>query len=178
METALDLWRNDVRVTAIHRRGAIKETVKYWMKPDFENRVSEGSIDFRHTAVVREFGQDADGSRWVGLETRGGVETVPVDATYVLIGYEPDTELARGCGVDFDVETLVPSFDPKTCESNVPGLYLAGTVQVGRDIGRLFIENSRVHADRVVAHLVSKRAGENRVTRPPPGMGLASRKES
>jgi thioredoxin reductase (NADPH) len=157
LETALDLWRNHVQVTVIHRRDTVKDTVKYWMKPDFENRVAEGAIDFHHGSTVRTFGQSSDGLRWLDLETPAGAKRVAVDAAYVLVGYEPDIELARNCGVTFDSETLVPVFDSETCESNVPGLYLAGTVQVGRDIGKLFIENSRVHADRVVEHVASIR---------------------
>ncbi len=157
VEAALDLWRNHVQVTVIHRRPAVKDTVKYWMKPDFENRVAEGSIEFRHSSAVVEFGQRPGGARWVDLETPADAERVPVDAAYVLIGYEPDIGLARSCGVTFEAETLVPAFDPETCESNVPGLYLAGTVQVGRDIGKLFIENSRVHADRLVEQVAMRK---------------------
>ncbi len=155
VEAALDLWRNHVRVTVIHRGGAVKETVKYWMKPDFENRVAEGSIGARLNATVGRFEDEAGHGGRVVVETPAGPESLGVDAAYVLIGYEPDIGLAQGCGVSFDPETLVPTFDPATCESNVPGLYLAGTIQVGRDIGKLFIENSRVHADRVVAHVAS-----------------------
>ncbi|MCP4201348.1 MAG: NAD(P)-binding domain-containing protein [bacterium] len=157
LEAALDLWRNHVRVTVIHRGDSVKDTVKYWLKPDFENRVAEGSIEFRPSSIVRAFEQGGDGSRSLELETPAGVESLAVDAAYVLIGYEPDTGLARQCGVTFAEETLVPTFDRESCESNVEGLYLAGTIQAGRDIGTLFIENSRVHADRIVEHVVSRR---------------------
>ncbi len=155
LEAALDLWRNHVRVTVIHRRDSVKDTVKYWLKPDFENRVAEGSIEFWQSSTVHSFGQRSHGSRTVELQTPVGKRSLAVDAAYVLVGYEPDVEIALDCGVEVDADTLVPSFDPATCESNVPGLYLAGTIQVGRDIGKLFIENSRVHADRVVEHVAS-----------------------
>ncbi|MFQ5525365.1 MAG: NAD(P)-binding domain-containing protein [Thermoanaerobaculia bacterium] len=155
VEAALELWRNHVRVTVVHRRPRIKATVKYWLEPDFENRVAEGSIEALFGATVRSFAEEPEGRR-IELESDSGRSSLPVDAAYVLIGYEPDTALARECGVAFDPETLVPAFDPHTCESNVPGLFLAGTVQVGRDIGKLFIENSRVHADRIVAEVASR----------------------
>ncbi len=71
----------------------------------------------------------------------------------MLIGYLPDAELERRCGITVDPRTLVPEFDPATCESNVPGLYVCGTLQAGRDTGRIFIENSREHAPKIVSHL-------------------------
>jgi thioredoxin reductase (NADPH) len=151
VETALDLWRNHVRVTLVHRGSAVKETVKYWLKPDLENRITEGSIEARFETTVQEFGE-----RSVLLSTPRGPESLEVDAAYVLIGYEPDVELERRCGIEIEPESLVPVFDPESCESNVPGLYIAGTLQSGRDLGKIFIENSRVHADRIVDHLVSR----------------------
>ena len=157
LEAALDLWRNHVRVTVVHRGAAVKDTVKYWIKPDFENRVSEGSIEVCYESTVSAFVETPEAERRVELHRPSGLPVLAVDAVYVLVGYEPDTEIARGCGVAFDPETLVPVFDRQTCESDVPGLYLAGTVQVGRDIGKLFIENSRVHADRIVEHVASTR---------------------
>lgn len=164
LEAALQLVRNHVRVTVVHRGAEVKETVKYWLKPDFLNRVAEGTIEARFQTCVKGFGEPAHGKRRLELETDSGTEELEVDAAYVLIGYEPDTALARDCGVAFEPESLVPVFDPDSCESNVPGLYLAGTIQVGRDIGKLFIENSRVHADRIVAHLAAGRRPEGRRT--------------
>jgi thioredoxin reductase (NADPH) len=79
---------------------------------------------------------------------------VPIDVAYVLIGYHPDAELQRRAGIDIEPDSLIPTFDPETCESNVPGLYVAGTVQAGRFTDRIFIENSRDHGARIVDHLV------------------------
>jgi thioredoxin reductase (NADPH) len=148
LEAALDLWRNHVRVTVVHRRSEVKKTVKYWLRPDFENRVREGAIEARFDSKVESF-ED----RSIRLQTSGGREDLKVDAVYVLIGYEADAPLMRRCGVEVDDETLEPSCAPDSCESNVPGLYVAGTLQAGRDLGRIFIENSRVHADRIVDHV-------------------------
>jgi thioredoxin reductase (NADPH) len=157
VEAALDLWRNHVRVTLVHRGAAVKDTVKYWLKPDLENRIEEGSIQARFETTVQEFSD-----RSVVLSTPRGPESLEIEAAYVLIGYEPDVELERRCGVEIEPESLVPVFDPESCESNVPGLYIAGTLQSGSDIGRIFIENSRVHADRIVDHLVSRLRSQGR----------------
>jgi thioredoxin reductase (NADPH) len=151
-EAALDLWRNGARVTIVHRGPALKPGVKYWLKPDLENRIEEGSIRGLWGSVVRAFRPDG----LVEVETPAGPVPLPAQAAYVLIGYLPDADFERRCGVEVDPETLVPRFDPETCESNVPGLYVAGTLQAGRATDRIFIENSRDHAPKIVAHLLQR----------------------
>ena len=148
-EAALDLWRNGARVSIVHRGPHVKPGVKYWLKPDIENRIAEGSIPAHFRTVVRAF-RDGEG---VEVEGPGGVEILPAQAAYVLIGYLPDADFERRCGVEIDPETLIPTYDPETCESNVPGLYIAGTLQAGRWTDRIFIENSRDHGPRIVEHL-------------------------
>lgn len=148
-EAALDLWRNGARVSIVHRGPHVKPGVKYWLKPDIENRIAEGSIPARFRTVVRAF-RDGEG---VEVEGPGGVEVLPAQAAYVLIGYLPDADFEQRCGVEIDPETLIPAYDPETCESNVPGLYIAGTLQAGRWTDRIFIENSRDHGPRIVEHL-------------------------
>lgn len=158
-KTALDLWRNDAIVTLVHRRPAVKESVKYWIRPDLENRIAEGSIATRFESCVVAF-EDAtadDPERRVVIEPWGGGaagrEALAADAVYVQVGYTPDVEIQRRAGVEVDPGTLIPAFDPETCESNVPGLYIAGTLQAGRFTDRIFIENSRDHGELVVSHL-------------------------
>lgn len=158
-EAALELWRNDVDVTLVHRRATIKETVKYWVKPDLENRIEEGSIDARFESQVKAF--RPEGVEIVHSPT-GRTEIVPAEAAYVLIGYHPDVGFARRCGIEIDPESLRPTFDPETCESNVPGLYAAGTLQAGRYTGQIFIENTRDHGEKIVGHLVSRWRGTGR----------------
>lgn len=150
-EAAVDLWRNGARVTLVHRREQVKAGVKYWLKPDVENRIAEGSIRARFRSVVRAFGHES-----VEIETPEGEESLPAQAAFVLIGYVPDAGFQRRAGIEVDPETLVPSFDPETCETNVPGLYVAGTIQAGRNIDRIFIENSREHGPKIVRHLRSR----------------------
>lgn len=155
-ETALDLWRHGAKVTLVHRGGAIKSTVKYWLAPDLGNRIAEGSIAAHFFTQVNAFEDDGR----VLLAGADGELELKVDAAYVLIGYDPETELARSAGVFFEEAEQIPHFDPESCESNVPGLYIAGTLQAGRHTNRLFIENTRDHALKVVRHLQSKRKQE------------------
>jgi thioredoxin reductase (NADPH) len=157
-EAALDLWRNNVAVTMVVRKGDLKPTVKYWLKPDTKNRIAEGSIAGRFDTAVESFRRSGPGNGGEVVVRHGGErEAIRADAAYVLIGYLPDAAFERRCGIEVDPETLVPAHDPSTCESNVPGLYIAGTLQSGRDTGRIFIENSRAHAPKIVRHLLASR---------------------
>lgn len=154
-EAAVDLWRNGARVTLVHRGPHLKPGVKYWLKPDVENRIEEGSITAHFHSLVRAFHEDEQGRR-VEIQTPNGTEALPAHAAFVLIGYEPDADFERRCGIEIDPETLIPVFDPETCESNVPGLYVAGTLQAGAATDRIFIENSRDHGPKIVQHLVGR----------------------
>lgn len=153
-ETALDLWRHGARVTLAHR-GAGFGSVKYWILPDIENRIREGSIAaLWNTAVER-----IDGST-VTLRGADGVErTIANDAVYAMIGYRPDATLFEACGLAFDRETLVPAFDAQTLESSVPNLFIAGSVACGCRTWEIFIENGKEHAARVVAEIDRRRSG-------------------
>ena len=154
-EAALELWRNGAAsVTMVVRRAELKPSVKYWVKPDVENRIVEGSIDALYESEVEAFGEQV-----VRVRTAVGLRELPADAAYVLIGYDTDAALLARCGVEVDPETLVPAFDEGSCETNVPGLYVAGAVQSGRDTNRIFIDNSRDHGARIVRHLLEERLG-------------------
>jgi thioredoxin reductase (NADPH) len=151
-EAALELWRNGARVTLVHRQDQLKPTLKYWVRPDIENRIREGSIAARMACAVTGFGNH-------DVELRhadGSLESLPVDAAYVLVGYLPEVRLLVEAGVAVDPETLVPAVDGESCESNVPGLYIAGTLQAGRDTHRIFIENSRGHAVAIARHVAAR----------------------
>ncbi|HEY0782002.1 MAG TPA: YpdA family putative bacillithiol disulfide reductase [Thermoanaerobaculia bacterium] len=155
-EAALDLWRNGARVTLVHRGTQVRPGVKYWLKPDIENRIAEGSIPVLFQSTVQEF--RAAGT--VVVRTPEGVRELSARAAFVFIGYRPDADLFRRAGVAIDPVSLIPTFDPATCETNVPGLYIAGTIQAGRHTDRIFIENSRDHGPRIVAHLQAQLAAE------------------
>ncbi len=140
-EAALDLYRHGARVTLVHRGAALSQRIKYWIRPDLENRIAAGAI--RALFGSRVAAVEADSVR---VATPGGEAIVPADAVFALIGYRPDFELFERCGIRLEGEGRVPAHDPETLESNVPNLYLAGAILGGTETGRIFIENSRHHA--------------------------------
>ncbi len=145
-EAALDLYRHGARVTLVHRGRALSDRVKYWIKPDLENRIASGAIRALFGSEVLEILPDA-----ARVRTPNREEVVPADTVFPLIGYQPDFAFFERCGVRLEGDALVPAHDPATLESNVPGLYLAGAILGGREIGRIFIENSRHHAELIAA---------------------------
>jgi thioredoxin reductase (NADPH) len=154
-EAALELWRCVARVTLVHRGAEIKPTVKYWVKPDIENRIDEGSIGALFHSVVTGFGE-----REVLLGGPRGAQALAVDAAYVLIGYAPDAGLLRRCGVEVSEEELIPRCDEATGETDVPGLYVAGAVRSGIHTNHIFIDNSRDHGAAIVRHIASRLTGD------------------
>jgi len=154
-EAALDLYRHGARVTMVVRGAAISERVKYWIKPDLENRIRAGAIRafFQSRVVAIEEGS-------VRIDTPAGPESVPADAVFPLVGYEPDFGLFERCGIRTEGENRVPVHDPETLESNVPGIYLAGALLGGTHIGHIFIENSRHHAGMIAEGIARRVAGE------------------
>ncbi|MCB0737022.1 MAG: YpdA family putative bacillithiol disulfide reductase [Bacteroidetes bacterium] len=144
-EAALDLFRNGAEVTLVHRGSELYPRMKYWVKPDLENRIKEGSIKAYFNATVAEIKADK-----VLINAADGKHEIPTDHVLALIGYHPDVEFLKDAGVEFDTETYIPSFNLETLESNVPNLYLAGTVLAGKNTGKIFIENSRHHGKQIV----------------------------
>ncbi len=135
-------------MTLVHRGQALSDRVKYWIKPDLENRIASGAIRALFGSEVLEILPDA-----VRVRTPGREEVVRADAVFPLIGYQPDFALFERCGIRLEGDARVPAHDPATLESNVPDLYLAGAILGGREIGRIFIENSRHHAELIAAAL-------------------------
>lgn len=161
-EAALDLWRNGAKsVTMVVRGANLKDGVKYWVRPDVENRIADGDIMAHFNAIAVAFHGEP---RRVEIREQGGAPLMlQADTAFAFIGFHPDAELLRRCGVDVDSISLVPDFDPATCESNVPGLYIAGTVQAGLRTDQIFIENSRAHAPLIVGDILRKRQGRTKV---------------
>jgi thioredoxin reductase (NADPH) len=149
-EVALDLWRNGAHVT-VAMRGDRFET-KYWIEPDIENRIREGSIRcYRCTSIV-EIQPDA-----VVLEHANGERsTIPNDFVLAMTGYEPDTRLLENLGVDIDRSCGKPALSADF-ETSVPGLYVAGTLCAGQESNVVFVENSREHGPAIVNAIVAKR---------------------
>ena len=144
--TALDLFRHGAQVTLIHRHAELSRHVKYWIKPDIDNRIKEKSIQAFLGAEVKEIADD-----WISVRT-ADQEVVRLDNDFVLAltGYHPDVELLSRAGVMVDPKTYRPACNPKTLETNVPGLYVAGVVISGRHTNEIFIENGRFHGKQII----------------------------
>jgi thioredoxin reductase (NADPH) len=150
-EAALDLFRAGAKVTIVHRGAALADSIKYWVKPDIENRIKEGSIAARFTARLVEIRPTS-----VVVEQDGATDEIPADAVFLLTGYGSDTTLLRNSGVDLNSDICGPVFDPETFETNVPGLYVAGAVVAGRQSGKIFIENGRFHGEKVIEAIINR----------------------
>ena len=146
---ALELWRHGARVTLIHRGAGIHAHVKYWIKPDIENRIKNGEIKAFFSAQVAEITPDA-----ILVKTLAGVETLRNDFVFALTGYHPDFSFLERLGVHFEGEDRRPKCDPQTLESNVPGIYLAGVIVAGSRTNEIFIENGRFHGRQIAESLV------------------------
>ena len=154
-EAALELFRAGVHVTLVHRRAALGDSIKYWVRPDIENRIKEGSIAARFESRVVEIRPTE-----IVIERQGTLETLPAEAVFLLTGYHPDVELMRRAGIECDPETLAPTLNPETFESNVPNLFLAGGAVAGKNTGNIFIENGRFHGERIIKNLSDRRLQE------------------
>jgi len=151
-EAALELYRSGAHVTLVHRQPQLKASIKYWVKPDIENRIKEGSVHGLFNTHVVEIQPSQ-----VVVERDGSKEEIPADAVFLLTGYHPDCDLYRRAGIRLHRETMVPEFDPETFETNVPGIFLAGGAICGRDTSNIFIENGRFHGERIISVIAERR---------------------
>lgn len=137
---ALELFWTGARVTLVHRREQLHDNVKYWIRPNIENRIKSGEVRaFFNSAVTRIEPET------VTLATPDGELRVINDFVFAMTGYHPDTEFLEQHGIRFDVETLRPRLNPETLESERPGVYLAGVLVAGMHTNEVFIENGRFH---------------------------------
>ncbi len=151
---ALDLFRHGADVALIHRGHELSRHIKYWIKPDLANRIKEGSIRAYFDCTVAQIARDHVCVRKASGETFH-LET---DHVFALTGYHPDFDFIRNAGVKLDPATMKPYCDPKTLESNVAGLYLAGVIIAGRNTNEIFIENGRFHGRQIAEDLKKKLA--------------------
>ncbi len=149
-EAALDLYRSGANVTLVHRRAELGSTIKYWVRPDIENRIKAGQIRALFETHVKRI---EPGRVWVS--NHAGEHSLPVAQVFALTGYHPDFEFLRSLGVSLDPATNKPKMDPQTHESNVPGIFLAGVVIGGNHTSEIFIENGRFHGKQIVAALAA-----------------------
>jgi thioredoxin reductase (NADPH) len=156
-EAALDLWRHGARVTMVHRGPQLHNHIKYWVRPDIENRIKAGQIKAHFNSAVEEIGADC-----VMVRTPSGLLGLKNDFVFALTGYHPDYDFLRSVGIELSPEQLRPVCDPENLESNVPGIYVAGVIVAGSRTSEIFIENGRFHGKLIAAHLSQKLDGENR----------------
>ncbi len=146
VDAALETWRKGAEVTMVIKGEGIGKRVKYWVRPDIENRIKEGSIKaFLHSTLkaIRETEVD--------IETPDGIVTIPNDYVLAMTGYQPNFDFLRKMGIVLsNDEKLCPAYNPETMESNMKNIYLAGVVCGGMDTHVWFIENSRVHAEKII----------------------------
>jgi thioredoxin reductase (NADPH) len=148
-KAALDCYRHGAEVTLIVRAPALSEKIKYWIKPDLENRLREGSIRAWFQTTVEEIRE-----RSIRLRTPDGPLEIENDWVIALTGYRPDYALLEGLGISISTDEFrTPIFDETTFETTRPGVYLAGTVCGGLQTGRWFIENGRHHARQIAQHI-------------------------
>jgi thioredoxin reductase (NADPH) len=153
VDAALETWRKGAEVTMVIRGEGIGSRVKYWVKPDIENRIKEGSIRaYTHATLSAIRPGEVD------IRTPDGIETIPNDFVIALTGYKPDFDFLRRTGIRLsEDEKLQPFYDPATMETNVKNLYLAGVVCGGMNTHVWFIENSRDHARLILRNIIKER---------------------
>jgi thioredoxin reductase (NADPH) len=152
VDVALETWRKGSDVTMVIRESALRDSVKYWVKPDIENRIKESSIKAYFNSQVLRITPES-----VQIKTPEGITLIENDFVLAMTGYQPPFDFMERCGIKFhNDEFRTPVFDDKTMETNVPNLYLAGVVCGGLKTNKWFIENSRVHAEMIVSNLKTK----------------------
>lgn len=150
-DAALQLYRVGASVTLVHRRAQLAEKLKYWVKPDLENRIKEGLIHARMNTGLDKVTTERVYLR--NLNTNQ-VASLATDFVLIMTGYRPDVALLKSAGIHINKDA-VPHFDPTTFETNISGLYVAGSITAGRRVSKIFIENGREHAGAIMTHLVA-----------------------
>jgi thioredoxin reductase (NADPH) len=149
-EAALELWRAGARVAVLVRATGLRDTIKYWLRPDLENRIREGSIGAHFSTTVEEITR-----RTVRFRRHDVHGELPADAVFLLTGFTADPALVAGAGAEVRADGSVV-LDPSSFETTVPGLYVVGSAGCGDRTGEVFIENGRLHAAAAIAHLASR----------------------
>lgn len=153
IDAALETWRKGAEVTMVIRTNEISDRVKYWVKPDIENRIKEGSINAYFNSTIAEIREDE-----VDINTPVGAVTIKNDWVIAMTGYQPNLSFLTSIGIELSNDDVrKPSYNEETQETNISGVYLAGVICGGMNTHRLFIENSREHAETIVRHIVANR---------------------
>lgn len=150
VDAALEIFRKGGEITMLIRDSEISKSVKYWVKPDIENRIEEGSIKAYFNSEILEIKENSV----VFKSGLNEIQEIENDYVLAMTGYLPDFEFLKNSGIQLQGKQLKPFYDPKTMETNVPNLYLAGVVCGGKDTHLWFIENSRIHAKMIMENLI------------------------
>ncbi len=153
VDVALETWRKGAEVTMVLKDEGVDPKVKYWVKPDIENRIKEGSIKAFTNSLVKEIRENE-----VVIHTPNGEVAIENDFVLAMTGYVPNFALLNQLGVELSLdEKRQPCYDQTNQESNISGVYLAGVVCGGLNTREFFIENSIVHAENIIGHILEKR---------------------
>lgn len=153
IDAALETWRKGAEVTLVVRGDKISERVKYWVRPDMINRIEEGSIKAWFNSTIAEIREHE-----VDIDTPQGLVTISNDWVLAMTGYQPNVPFLKDLGIRLSKDGVCkPEYDELTYESNVKGIYLAGVICGGLNTHRLFIENSREHAMRILKNIVKRK---------------------
>ena len=151
VDAALETYRKGAEVTMIIRHSEISKSVKYWVKPDIESRILEGSINAHFNAELTEIKENTV----IFKDEKGELHEIENDFVLAMTGYLPDFDFLRNTGIRLEGDFLNPYYNPETMETNIPNLYLAGVVCGGKDTHLWFIENSRIHANIIIKNILS-----------------------
>lgn len=153
VDAALEIWRKGGDVTMVIRGKEIGERVKYWVRPDIENRIKEGSIKAYFNSSIKEIKEDT-----VVIDTPKGIKVLENDFVVALTGYRPDFNFLKEIGVKLSEDNLkIPQYNPETMETNISGLFLAGVICGGMETHKWFIENSRIHAEIIAREIAGRK---------------------
>lgn len=152
VDAALETYRKGAEVTMIIRHSEISNSVKYWVKPDIENRIAEGTITAHFNAEMIEIKENSI----IFKDKNGKIQEIENDFVLAMTGYLPDFNFLQKTGIDLQGDNLKPYYNEETMETNIKNLYLAGVVCGGKDTHLWFIENSRIHAEMIVKNILSK----------------------
>jgi len=152
IDVALETYRKGADVTLVIRGSEVSNRVKYWVRPDIVNRIKEGSIKAYFNSNLIAIRSDE-----VDIATPEGPVTIPNDWVMAMTGYKPNFEFLKKLGIKLTEDKFIPEYNPETMETNLKGIYLAGVVCGGMDTHLWFIENSRIHAEMIIADIVGGR---------------------
>ena len=152
VDAALETWRKGAEVTMIIRDKEIGNRVKYWVKPDIENRIKEGSIKAYFNSEVSEIRDNE-----IDIKTPQGIVTIENDNVIAMTGYQPNLDFLRKIGITLSADEIMkPMYNDDTQETNLPNVYVAGVICGGMNTHSLFIENSRIHAVKIIEKIMEK----------------------